>query len=76
MIISFFAKNFIYLHMSFKFNSKKGDTTMKKVMTRQTEKDPLNPMTWDASQWKDAIIGGILSVFIFGTSLLIITVFG
>lgn len=56
-----------------KFNNKT-DTTMKQNET--IEKDVLNPMTWDASQWKDAITGGILSVFIFAFSLFIITIFG
>lgn len=40
------------------------------------EKDPLNPMTWDASQWKDAVIGLVFSAFIFAFVLFIITIFG
>lgn len=42
---------------------------------QEEEKDPLNPMTWDASQWKDAVIGCCLSVFIFAFYYLVVTIF-
>lgn len=56
-----------------KFNNKT-DTTMKQTM--EIEKDVLNPMTWDRSQWKDAIIGFFLTVFIFACTFIIISIFG
>lgn len=44
--------------------------------TIEIEKDVLNPMTWDRSQWKDAIIGFFLTVFIFALTFIIISIFG
>lgn len=70
-LLGFSQKTSYICNKNFKFNKSKGDTTMKKNVTNQFEKDPLDPMTWDASQWKDAIIGIFYSVFIFAFSLFI-----
>lgn len=40
------------------------------------EKDPLNPLTWDASQWKDGIIGFFFSVAVFALAYIVIYIFG
>lgn len=30
------------------------------------KKDPMNPMTWNSDQWKDALIGAVLTSFLLG----------
>lgn len=39
------------------------------------KKDPMNPMTWNFDQWKDALIGVVLTSFLFGTVLVVTSIF-
>jgi len=48
---------------------------MKKV-TINSEKDVLNPLTWNRSQWKDAILGVFYTTFIFAYTYFILVIFG
>lgn len=40
-----------------------------------TEKDPLNPLTWETSQWRDAAYGLAVSAFVLAFYLTIAFIF-